>query len=439
MSLRNLEQGIALIQQGNRDEGARMIKIALKSDELQGGVRATALLWLAEATMDRQEKLSLYQQALNHDPDNAHAKTQITQLFATGLQQTPPPQQGGQPYHQQPTQPQQTFFPQQTPAAGYPAQQVNPQMPGQQEYGQGQQPVQQGGYGNFSQQSAAPYQQNPIGMGNPPGYPTQTAMPQQSTGFYRTAGIAGGPNGNGTGFFVTKDGLLATTRKIVGNEENVTVHLEQGRQIAGRVVRSFPELDLAFIATGLQLSQILPASAAETIAADTPLVALSHNGYTISGQRRATRNEMKAAWFPTTISKYDLVDVGGNPIFDERNLLIGMLTANTSRTSDYVFGLKINVIYQVAEQYLREAQQYGQNQVYCPACGTLSRAGAAGAYYCETCGFTLPHAQNIRRYQMPQMLAFYTSSQERPCRNCGAQVGYKATGPDRGKCLRCGQ
>ena len=36
MSIRNVEQGIAAIQQGNLEEGARLIRIGLKSEELQG-------------------------------------------------------------------------------------------------------------------------------------------------------------------------------------------------------------------------------------------------------------------------------------------------------------------------------------------------------------------------------------------------------------------
>lgn len=399
MPFRSIEQGIAAIQQGNLDEGARLIRIALKSQEIQGSVRATAYLWLAETVQDPQGKIECYNQALAVDPNNQHARQRIAQLLSTGLPSSQAtPQQPAQPQPgysaQQPAQPtiqQQGFVPQ------YPAQQ-NP-VPGMQS----------------TQQAQPSYGQQPRHNPNT---------------LYRTVGIYEGPNGPGTGIIITREGLVATTRFVVGGEQHVTVELEAGNRFAGQVVRAFPQIDLAFVHTGLSVNQLLPAAPTPVIMDNTPLVAVAHNGQVMQGQKRATKSQIKPEWFPTTIA--DMADAGGNPVFDNRNMLVGMLTNNANRSSAYVFGLNINVVYRHAEQYMQEMQT-GVKVVYCPHCGHLSRAGGAGAFYCEVCGGTLPAAQNVARYQMPHMAAYYNENSHRACPRCKARVGYYDS-----KCLRCG-
>jgi hypothetical protein len=359
-----MEQGIAAIQQGNLDEGSRLLKIALKSNELQGAVRATALLWLAETVSDRQQKIAYYNQALSADPTNDHARQRVAQLLAADLPGAPP-------------QPQTTS-----------GQQFAPQ------------PQQRG------------FQLNP-------------------NAFYRTVGVYDGPNGAGTGFFLTREGLIATSRFVVGGVERVRVETERGQFIDGQVVRSFPPFDLAFIHTGLTINQMLPAANNPDIPDNTPLRAMTHSGSLMQGERRATKSSIRPEWFPTTIA--EVADAGGNPIFDDRNMLVGMLTRNANRSSPYVFGLHISVIYRQVDLYVQEIAMHGDNLAYCPACGRRSRTLAAGGFYCETCGHLLPAAQDMRRYPQPQMAALYGENIHRPCPNCESRVGFFDN-----HCLRCG-
>jgi len=403
MPFRSLEQGINLIQQGNHEEGARLVRIALKSEQIQGEMRATAFLWLAETVQSRDEKLSMYQQALNIDPENEYARQRIAQLYASDL---PPSSPASNPPAAQSSQ-------QQSPAppAGMPG-----EMPG----------MNQQGFTPQQAPTAQPAQYQPHTTEANTAQ-TQHTVPQ----FYRTVGILNGPNGQGTGFFVTQEGLVATTRYIVGGMEALTIELEPGRHIKGQVVRSFPEIDLALVHTGVAVSQLFPAQAAETLVDNAQITAIAHPGRILSGQRRATRSEISSDWFPTTIGQ--MVDAGGNPVFDERNMLVGMLTKNANRTSPYVYGLNVNTIYRSVEHYVREVQSTGTNQIYCSGCGNLSRAGGAGGYYCETCGAVFPRFLDTTRQQMPQMQAYYADSRHRPCSNCGAREGYHNT-----LCLRCG-
>lgn len=381
MPLGSMEQGIKAIQAGNLTEGARLLKIALKdTTELTGRLRAVALTWLAETTTNRDQKITYYKEALAADPGNADVQQRMALVMAL----PPPP-----PLLDAPLPPAQTSYPITTAPSTLPQ---------------------------------APYMSPATAL---PGAP-----PVTTNLFFRTVGVMDGPNGPGTAFFVNQQGLLATTRFVVGGVEHLTIALEDGRTLPGRVVRSYPEFDVAIIQVDIQVSRLLPPSPSPTIPDNMALTAVAQNGQVMNGARAATKRDLAAHWFPTTIRK--LADAGGNPIFDERNYLVGMLTRNMSRTSGYVFGLHIAKVYQCVDNYLQEIQ-LDSRRAYCPNCGYLSRAPSIGAFYCEACGGTLPYASEVARFPIPQAGAFYGENTHTPCKKCGSRLGYY-----NGRCLRCG-
>lgn len=372
MPHRSLELGITAIQAGSTVEGARLIRIALKNDKLTDDLRVIAYLWLAEIENDIQKKRALYSEALNIDPNNEEARARLARLMSAQL----PPLSASTP----------TPAPAPPPVAPY----------------------------------AAPIQAAP----QPPSVP--------ASGFNvadHVANIIGGPNGPGTGLFVSADGILATTRFIVGNSERLTVELHIGRQLTGYVVRAYPEYDLAFIHIDHRLDGVLPITPLPRVPDESTLIAVTYSGEMQRGKQRPTKRALANHWIPTTFTR--LADTGGDPIFDERNYLVGIMTRNTGRQSAYLYGLHIATIRRCLETFLLEAQT--ENRTYCPSCGAGSRAGGAGYFYCEVCGSTLPQANHLTRYPIPQADIYYgaTSAQ---CTRCGARVGlYK------GRCLRCGQ
>jgi hypothetical protein len=561
---RNLEQGVQAIQNGKKDEGARLIRIALKDEQLPSNLRAVGLLWLAETNEDAKFKIECYRLANQADPTNTDVSNRLswwmsrqlpdqktatgsTQQVGTGQMPTQNPNIGGtiQPaygQYQQTTDPgiggginpQYGQYQQgtQNPNYGQQPQQQNPLYPtpiqtgntpapyqpqrpatgalnpnyGQQNvpgtgalnpnYGQqnvpgtgalnpnyGQQPIPGTGplNPNYGQpQPQNPYYPNPIQTGNTPvpfqpmqsqqrpgtgplnpNYGQQNPLYQTNTGntsgmmpvvnpnmgdtgaygvqpaiylqqVQRTVGILDGPNGVGTGFFVTRNGLIATTRYVVGGEQKVKVELLDKRVIEGIVVRSFPEFDLALIQVNVRLEHLLSVNPAQYLPDNAPLIAVTHTGQGLRSTKRATRHEAQAHWFPTLINH--LIDAGGNPIFSGTdNLLVGMLTKNASRNSGYMYGLHISKIYQCVELYHQEAGQITGNAAYCPACGVISRAPGFGGYYCENCGNTLPYALDATRYPQLHLMALYGETKHQPCPNCGSQAGFY-----KHECLRCG-
>ena len=85
MPHRSLELGITAIQAGSTVEGARLIRIALKSDKLADDLRAIAYLWLAEIEPDQQRKRALYGEALRVDPNNEEARARLARLMSAQL------------------------------------------------------------------------------------------------------------------------------------------------------------------------------------------------------------------------------------------------------------------------------------------------------------------------------------------------------------------
>lgn len=179
MSFQNVQQGIEAIRAGNHEEGARLLRIALKDTQLTGSLRAVALMWLAETSGDYDFKKSCYEQALAADPDNPDVQNRYSALLMT----PPPP-----------------------PVTGYAA------GPGHTPP-YGQPPVQQGGQPQGwgpAPTDSRPYQPVPPPY-EPPTYPAdsrplppyqQPAGGQQYMDYgLRAVGITGGPSGSGTGFF----------------------------------------------------------------------------------------------------------------------------------------------------------------------------------------------------------------------------------------------
>lgn len=405
MSIRNVEQGIQLIQRGSLEEGARLLRIAIKDPQLSGEIQATALIWLAETSPDPQFKLQCYQQALNVNPGNQAATERLSILLASQLPA-------------QPARPPETSSPPPNPP-GMPA--PPPSLPGM-------------------PNQSAPMPSSFSAQAMPGAAPAGSGYTPQRTRLARTplvVGILSASRRAGSAFFVTREGLLATTRTVTSGDEYVDVHLSSTQVVPGRVVRSFPDVDLALVQSDVQLQEIYPPTQSPTVADNTPVAAYMASGDILRSVRRATRHEAGGAyWIPTTIQQ--VLDGGGAPLLDpQTNLLLGMLTRNHSRTTGYCYALHSHEIFRRIDQYQHEissAQAQINSLTYCPACGHVSRAAAFGAFYCEYCGATLPFAieQPMRRF-IPATAALYGEAMSRACRSCGSTIGYY-----NGVCLRCG-
>ncbi len=362
-------QAVQAIQSGQLEEGARLLRLFLR-DEPNPSVRAVAWLWLAETEPRPQFKVECYQYALKEDPSNADAQARLN------------------------------FYLSQLPPQGVP-------------------PVRD--TGTFAAVGSMP---------NPAPDPL-VSMPLVEVAHARVVAILKGPNGQGSGFFLTQDGIIATTRSVVGMNALVDVRLENGQTLLGQVVRAFPVLDLAFVRVKARVQQLLPPTSAPALVDDTPLVAIVYPNTGVRTLRRSTRDQAPPHFFPTTI--VDLPDAGGSPVLElQSGLLVGMLTKNKRSEANMCYGLHLSEIYRALELFRQEQQQAQHSGHYCHNCGAYSRVGGMGGFYCETCGGTLPYAVAQARLPQPHLIQAYGEIYS-PCPSCGARVGYFNNA-----CLRCG-
>lgn len=79
---------------------------------------------------------------------------------------------------------------------------------------------------------------------------TATAKPQPPSQYDRlldSVVVVRNEVGRGSGFFISKKGLLVTNSHVVGDNLSVTIRLRNGKELVGKVVETRPDLDLALI------------------------------------------------------------------------------------------------------------------------------------------------------------------------------------------------
>ncbi len=415
-----------------------MLRYVLRDEQLDPKLRAVVYMWLAETKPDMEFKLDCYRKANEADPTNRDVSQRLSYLLSQQLPGTAPnPNDTGN-----------------IPAQGNAGTQDNSfwlgnntqPAPGQAQGNAGQPQGWNANPPNNNGYSYPTITQNPLAGnygGNVPMAPqptpnlapnSQADQPLMLPDAPFSVGIVGGPNGHGSGVFVTRDGLVATTRHVVGGQEHLNVHLRDGRQLQGQVVRSFPALDLALIQTPVQINNLLPVTQYNNVPDQMQIFAVTHpgqQGQITRSSKRATRHQTAPHWFPTMIDR--LVDAGGNPIYDQHNALVGLLTKNTRRSNGFAYALHILKVYDMVQQYYSEKQQAVGQTLYCFACGIMSRAISFNGFYCENCGSTLSYAVEITRYPQMNLVGLYGENAHHPCPNCGSQVGYY-----QGFCMRCG-
>ena len=261
--------------------------------------------------------------------------------------------------------------------------------------------------------------------------PPSSPQPQAGVNIAdHVAHIIGGPNGPGTAFFVAQEGILATTRHVVGGLQQVTVELHIGRQLPGIVVRAYTDLDLTLIHVDHNPGSLLPITPMPRVADETPLTIVTYNGEIIKTTQRPTNRVMAAHWIPTTATK--LLDAGGNPIFDDKNYLVGMMTKNTSRTSAHMFGVHISR--DPAHGRYLSARSARRKPRLLPGLRQQQPRRRSGLLLLRAVWQRhAARAQTMQRYPIPQAEAYYETGRIR-CIVCGSTAGiYNSV------CLRCGQ
>jgi hypothetical protein len=352
MSRQAIENGIAALQAGNIQQGEQLLRQGLMSREVSGSLRAVGYMWLATTSPNRDFQIQCYRAAVEADPSNAEARRRLDAL---------------QP-------PQVPLPPEPPPVAPMP-----PTAP------------------PTSTQTAPPAQL--------PGTGKLTAQGASVPRMWEF-GVEGGPNGIGTAFLVVRDGLLATARYVVGATTEVILISRDGRELEGKVVRSYPQHDLAFIRARINVPALRDFTPTGTVSPHTPLIADDYTERTEKAEVRLTRRKLAPGWMPTNFKDTLPRSYNGAPLMDDRDDLVGMLTRNADRNSGNLYGLHISLIRRKIEAFYEEERMQPSN-IYCGTCGERSAAGAAKLHYCEHCGATFPRFRGTPLQPHPLNSQYY--------------------------------
>lgn len=246
-------------------------------------------------------------------------------------------------------------------------------------------------------------------------------------------GIDGGANGRGSGIFVNREGLLATTANLVGSALEVDVALGNAQAVPGQVLRRYLESDLALIQAPVALDSLDALENAPLVIANEAITAISYNGAKIRGSVQDAADGARQGWLRTSILIAMSPDAGGNPLYDGRGHVLGLLTRNADYDTGGAWALSLAHILTLAEQCAQEHRLL-PNAATCGSCGCRAQSGHYGGRYCETCGARLPSAA-VSTTDPPdneRLAQIYGEHQSRPCPRCGIKAGFYA-----GRCLRC--
>lgn len=265
--------------------------------------------------------------------------------------------------------------------------------------------------------------------------PTSSLSAVRMTQAPLVLGIDGGVNGSGSGIFVNREGLVATTAHVVGSALEVVVAFGSSGAVPGQVLRRYPESDLALIQTPVALGSLDALENTPVAIADEAVTAVAYNGAKIRGVAHDNGAGARRGWLRTSILIAMSPDAGGNPLYDGRGHVLGLLTRNADHDTGRAWALSLPHILTLAEQTAQERRLL-PNAATCGACGCRAQAGHYGGPYCETCGARL-HSASVSVLDPPEyerLAQIYGDNQSRPCPRCEARTGYYA-----GRCLRCAQ
>ncbi len=194
------------------------------------------------------------------------------------------------------------------------------------------------------------------------------------------------PQGQGSGFFISKEGLIVSNFHVVDVCRTVLVRLHDSSEVTAQVLRSFREHDLAFMKADC------PAPALEFAAAES--LRVGQSVYAIGSPRglgqSLTRGVISAIERRFNGKPYIQTDAAinpgnsGGPLLNENARVVGVNTLTLTQSEGIGFAVPCTVVNRCLED-VRKMLGDDVPDFYCPACGSNSTSEK----YCSQCGASL--------------------------------------------------
>ncbi len=169
--------------------------------------------------------------------------------------------------------------------------------------------------------------------------------------------------GQGSGFIISRDGYILTNNHVVGDADEVTVHLQDGRELKARQVGSDARSDVAVIKVEagedlpvLELGDSDQLEVGEWVLAIGSPFGLSHTltAGIVSAKGRSSVGITDYENFIQTDAAINPGNSGG-PLVDLNGKAVGMNTAIFSRSGGYMgigFAIPINMVRNIMDQLI---------------------------------------------------------------------------------------
>ncbi|MCP5098592.1 MAG: trypsin-like serine protease [Chloroflexi bacterium] len=235
----------------------------------------------------------------------------------------------------------------------------------------------------------------------------------------------------GSGVLIDKGGVIATNRHVVGTAHKVKVQLNDGEELIGEVLRSYRDVDLAFLKVPVKENPYAQIGGKHPIKIGQPLFAIGHpmglqNTFT-QGIVSAIGREINGVDYIQTDASINPGNSGG-PLFNEYAEVIGINTLVLRETQGLGFALPIEIVRKRYATLRKKLLRLFATE-YCGICGKNSKS----LRYCQHCGVEMDTSQPLIRMFRKSQIEIPADSQTYRCHVCKAVVPAEDT-----YCTFCG-
>jgi len=236
------------------------------------------------------------------------------------------------------------------------------------------------------------------------------------------------PKNAGSGFFINDDGLIATNRHVVGTFDNVTVRLHDDKEYIGKVIRSYNNIDLAFVKADVLNKNYVTLGNYDDLKVGQPVYAIGdpkglHKTLT-KGIVSAVGRLIQKSRFVQTDAPINPGNSGG-PLFNEHAEVIGINTLIQREAHGLGFAIPVDVLREKNNEIKNNLAKF-LDGYYCKICGHNN----SNAKYCENCGAKIITEKD---FSITSSKKKKTSDPITNCSSCKAEISTS----DR-YCPKCG-
>jgi S1-C subfamily serine protease len=191
--------------------------------------------------------------------------------------------------------------------------------------------------------------------------PTSSAQPAQAAAedvvdrALSATVVVNGASTQGSGFFVTSTGLIVTNWHVVESDDTVEVVTRAGDRFLGRIIRRFPEQDLALIQIDASEMPFLEFARAAAVRIGSDVFAVGSpegfDGSVSSGIVSAIRTMEGVGTVVQTDAAINHGNSGG-PLVNRQGLVVGVNSWKWSSAEGVGFALSSDVVQQVFREQL---------------------------------------------------------------------------------------